>query len=1152
MGTDLKYVSLHNHTTFSIYDGLGTPKEFFSSVLESGGDGLAITEHGSCNSLGYVVSAAQELKQKGVKFRPIYGVEAYIHPNLDDWHRAYHEDLDTTNALVVENEQESKNSKWYDPIRRRHHLVITVLNNTGLQNLFTLVSLSYRRENFYRFPRMDFGMLRKYNDGLAISTACLAGLPTFLSLKDENADLESVMQLYDQELLPLLEIFGPERAFLELQFNAIAPQRIVNNHLIEYSKRSNYKLIVASDAHYCRPDLWREREIYKSLGRQMLKAGADLAASIPQNIEDLQCELYPHNAEQIYGAYEKYFRDETGTTDQTVRDAINRTHDIAWQLVGEVRPNSTIKLPPYTPLANAPTPFDRLRNLCHDRLREKGLANNRQYVERTVYELKIIKDKGISEYFLTKKAILDTLRKELLLGTGRGSGAGSIVNYLLDITLADPIKGGLLFERFISPSRAEMPDIDSDCEDKDQAYELLKQQFGEDNVLAISNYNTLKLKSLVKDVSKLYEVPFHIVNRVTQTMEAEARDAIMDEIGHDQKLYEFTFEKAYQHSRMFKLFIDHYPKVGECLSTLYKSVKSIGRHAGGILVVPEAHRHLPIIRVRNVLQSPFTEGITAQHLKLFGLVKFDVLALTTLRIIRRCIELILKSWGIPSPTTQEVWDFYNSNLHPDVIDPADKQVFANVYHAGRFPSIFQFAEQGVQAFVKKAKPKSVNDLATITAIFRPGPLKGQADKRYLEASEGEIQYGHPILEEVLGETRGILIFQEQFMLLANKLAGFSLDEADKLRKLLVKPSTELGQEMRQQRIKVGERFISGCMEKGLTKERAYDLWHKEILGFISYGFNKSHSYVYAYNSYQCAWLFTYHEQEWIKACLEKDSDLEKAVFTILQLGYEVAKPDVNDSLADEWQILGNRCVPPLVAIKGVGDTGSQELVKTRTEPFHSIEDFFWSKDSKGHNKWRWSKFNRKALDALICLEAFESLACVGPDSLFQNYHHMHQFVLDNFDRIKKGVVKEGRGKTATVTDLNLAEMVQEAEAPSDWSNVEKIRKQKELINSFDKSLLFSPKQQAFLNKYDIRPYTQANEEATIAAWFFILKIEKKLTVRGKPYAKLLISDGYANEKSINYFEPDISRLRLDGLHIANLQFRDWFLNTAGKIHAINQ
>jgi DNA polymerase-3 subunit alpha len=1143
----LSYTSLHNHSTFSLYDGLGFPSDFFDYVLKNGGDSFALTEHGSMNSMGYAITAAKALKAKGAKFRAIYGVEAYYHPSLDDWRIAYNQD-DVDNDTVIENEQESKERKWYDPVKRRHHLVLFALNRTGLQNLFSLVSLSYRRENFYRFPRIDNEMLRKFNDGVGMSTACLAGMPTWLSLQNPEASTHEIMGLYDKELLPLLEIFGKDRAFLELQFNALPEQTVVNQNLIQYANHSGYKLIVASDAHYCRPDLWREREIYKTLGRQMMGTSVDVD-KIPKAVEDLKCELYPHNADQIFAAYQKYFQPHC-QDQQLVKDAINRTHDIAWQLIDHVEPDSTIKLPRFVSLpGKALTPFDQLKQHCIDGLKQRGLGKNQEYVQRTIFELQIIKDKNVSEYFLTKKGILDALRKHLLLGTGRGSGAGSMVNYLLGITMADPIAGDLLFERFISPSRAELPDIDSDCEDKDQAFEILKEAFGADDTLAISNYNTLKLKSLVKDVARLYNIPFDEVNNITRVMEEEARGPIMDSIGHDQKLYDFTFENAYQHSLTFRRFIDTHPEVGECLAKLYRAVKAIGRHAGGVLIVPEASKHLPIIRVRNVSQSPFTEGLTAQHLKHFGLVKFDVLGLTTLKIIRRCIELVLQKAGNPTPTIDDVWNFYNSKLHPDVIDPADQKVFKKVYCEGRFPSIFQFAEPRVQAFCQQAKPASVKDLSALTALYRPGPLKGQADKRYLEATERELTFDHPVLEEVLGDTRGVLLYQEQFMLLANKLAGFSLDEADKLRKLLVKPSHELGEEMKQQRLDVSEKFIAGCVEKGLTVSRATHLWEKEILGFISYGFNKSHSYVYAYNSYQCAWLYTHHEQEWIKACLEKDPDLGRTVRVVTSLGYSICKPDINFSLADQWQISGNQCIPPLNAIKGIGMTAAEELVQVRSSLEHGFLDFqhlLYNIDEQGLQRWRWSKFNKKAFAALMQVEAFDSLQAVG--SLFGNYRHMHDVVLANFDLLRKGFTKEGRGKKAIATNVQLDSIA--TETTEDWPRSQKICQQKELLGVFDPRLLFSPEALTVIDKYDIKPLGEIGEQPA-SHWFVVKSVEVKTSRNGKRFRALKISDEQGAPAYVNYFL-DAPAVCEEEIYAATMHRDERWITITGKMIALNQ
>lgn len=1134
-------MSLHNHTSFSLYDAVGYPGEYFKNVFASGGDALAITDHGNMNSLGFCVSAAKEMRNRGMRFRPIFGIEAYVIPSLQSWHALKHGQPAASDENVIEDSEDSKNtSRWYDPLNKRHHLVIFALNNSGLQNLFRLVSRSYRPENFYRFPRIDFDLLRNCNDGLAISTACVAGLPAWLSLQDPGSSQDAVMERYDRKLLPLLEIFGRDRAFLELQFNALPEQNVVNKHLIEFSKRTGFNLIAASDAHYCKKDLWKEREIYRVLGRQVRGQEFD-PSLIPQSVADLKCELYPHTADEIFAASQKYCPD---LDPEIIKNAINRTHDIAWQLASDVSPDATIKLPAFA-CSKEQTPFDHLKSLCLDQLKQRGLAGKKEYVDRTIFELGVIKDKGVAEYFLTKKSILDVLRKKLLLGVGRGSGAGSLVNYLLNITLADPIKAGLLFERFISPSRQEMPDIDSDCEDKDIAFELLKNEFGADSVVAISNYNRLKLKSLVKDIAKLHGVPFSIVNHVTKVVEDEAKPAIMKEIGHDQKLYELSFEKAMEHSPTFNDFITEYPKVGESISVLFKSVKAISKHAGGVLIVPDAEKHMPIIRIRNVNQCPFTEGLTAQHLKHFGLVKFDVLGLSTLKIIRRCIELIIMKWGTPEPNANDVWDFYNQYLHPDVIDQSDAKVFENVYHRGRFPCIFQFAERGVQQFVMKAKPKNVMDLGVITSIWRPGPLQGSADKIYLKNRETAPVYDHPILEEVLSESLNVLSFQEHFLKLAHKLAGFSLDEADQLRKLLVKPSQELGEEMKQKRIEAGERFIAGCIEKGLSPERAHRLWHDEILGFVSYGFSSSHAHVYALNSFHCAWLFSYFEEEWVKACLEKAPDLEKAISSITALGsYQISKPCINRSLADRWQIENGKCIPPFNAIKGIGSIAAKELVAVRPlDGFRTFSDFLWSIDANGLQKWRWSKLSKSCIASLLSLEAFEALE----DFPFANAQIAHDFAMQHFKDLKKGTVSSGRGKKRTVANLRISDLPM-PDLP-DFPTHEKIKTQKDLLGAFDKGLLFTGKVQKFIDEHDIPSFQVAEEDAKMC-WFFLVSRETAFTARGKEFLKLKISDGCGNMGNLNVFQSPLPDLQTNSLFAARLVRKDNWLNLAGKIHKL--
>ncbi len=1129
----LRFVNLHGHDGQSIYDGIGSPEDYAEFMLKNAGEdsgALAITNHGNMNSIGYMVAAQKKYKAKGAPVKFIYGVEAYYIPSLEEWAKikAQREEGDSSD-LVIENEKESK-SKWFDPINRRHHLVLVAMNQKGLQNLYRLVSRSYR-QGFYRKPRVDLNMLKELNEGIIASTACLAGVPTWVSLQTHQDGLDKTFEMYDKELFPLMETFGKERFYLELQFNRIPEQQIVNGHLVEYAKKTGYNLIATADCHYPSPDMFRDREIYRLLGYQMQKREVDMSI-LEKSADELECELYLKNGDQLFKAYKESDFGRSFGNDQLIADAIERTYGIAHDLIGQVAPDDAIKLPKTFQVTDTiKSPFDKLKALCLEGMKKKGLTSP-EYINRAAFELKIIREKKMEEYFLTLKEMLDVLRTKMLVGTGRGSGAGSLLNYLLDITFLDPIKEGLLFERFISVSRAEMADVDNDVEDRDLALEILRQHFGKDNVLTVSNYNTLQLKSLVKDISRLYGIPFDEVNEVTKVMEGEARPSIMEEIGHDQKLYEFTYEKAREFSSTFREFIEKYPKVGERIDNLFKEVKSIGRHAGGVLIVPDAEGCLPIVRIRGVDQSPITEGITAQHLKYFGLIKYDVLGLTTLRIIRRCIEIILRSGskdsGVlrtiqsaddrklqaaseirsdgdrrslllsnegtsPSDTIGEVWEFYNKYLHPNVINTRDPEVFRNCYQGGRFPSVFQFAKEDVQNFCVRAFPESVADISAITALWRPGPLKGGADARYIEARErGVDKNEHPIIKEVLGETKGLLVYQEQFMLLAHKLAGFSLDDADKLRKLLVKPAKELGEEMKKQRIEAGIKFVKGCIERGVEEERAHRLWDEEILGFISYGFNKSHSQCYAYNSFQCAWLFTYYPDEWIRACLECDADLTATISAVSSVGYKIVKPDVNSSLANEWRVDQNICYPSLIAVKGIGDTAASELIASRTKPFESLEDFFYEINAKGKKEWRWSKFNKRSIEALIRLEAFESLNCVGRDKLFKNYRHMYNTIIGEFDKVKKGKIPLEELAAAAPVD--------------DWDTSQKIAAQKELLGFYNKAQLLE-EYRDILREFDITPIDGCEDKTTKEnVWAVIEDVEQSFTsAKKKPYLQVTAS-----------------------------------------------
>lgn len=1138
----MTFVNLHSHTNSSIGDGFSHADEHFSFALENGMNAMAITDHGNMSELGYIYQAKNAFKKKGIAFKPIIGVEAYYIPSIHKWKELkakLEEAKEEESDLVVEVEKESK-AKGADPIRRRHHLILLATNRVGYSNLCQLVTRSYR-EGFYRFPRIDLDMLEQHNEGLVMSSACLAGNAAYLILQNHELGDEAVFKALDSEFLPLLQLFGKDRANLEIQFNKLPEQRIVNDYLIKYAKKTGYPLLATADSHYPRPELWKQREMYRLLAQQTKGFNVSIE-DLPKSKDDLKCELYPKNFDQMIDSYMQMYPDAGEDLDQIVVEALKKSSVIAFDQCDDIGQDSTMKLP--KSFLKGKDPNEKLRDLCDEAFQKLPQEKQiKEYRDRLDYELSIISKKNFSLYFLTLFEALNEIRKEVLLGAGRGSGAGSLVCYLLKITLIDPVKNGLLFERFMSENRAEPPDIDCDTSDRDQALDILRDHFGSDNVIAISNYNTLQLKSLTKDVSKFYNIPFEEVNAVTSIMESEARQPILDSIGNDQKLYVFDYDGAYKYSPTFKTFADKYPELKASLSALFKQTKSVGRHAGGVCLTECAESYMPIIRIRGVDQTPWGEGLTAKHLEPMGFIKYDFLGIATLRVIEACIRKILRKQMGSNPTFDQVREFFETNLSPDVIGDGDPEVFENIYHQGRFCGTFQFTQANAQAFCKQSIPKSVNDISTITAIYRPGPLASGTDQKYVNLVNGheDPDFYHPLIEEVLGETYGLLIFQEQIMFLAHRLGGFSLTEADELRKLLSKPVVSLGEEMKQKRAEAGERFVKGCVANGISESRAETLWYEEILPHCSYSFNKSHSVAYAYLSYQCSWLFHYHPDEWVCAYLENDSDQESAMAEVEQNGYKVGSIDILNS-GIEYSVKGNVIYPSIISVKGIGQSAVDELLEKRSswsdsgDGMTNFLSFFYDiekiplKSGKIKTKrvWKFAKFNRKSVTALVSLESFSSLN-IFP-SPFLNHKHLLNFLNDSWEK-KENV------------SFDIEKAIEDADK-EDFSSHEIISSQEMYLGSYDKTLLINEDQIRYLRDNDFMPLSDISPQRR-RIWFILKDIENKKTKNDKPYFKLTIMDIDGTTRPFNYFygEPKEGWIK-KGIYIGELYDNNGFINNS--------
>ena len=859
-------------------------------------DAWSLTDHGHMNGFAHAYLHSEKLNKAGGNFKFIPGCEMYVHPDLDTWRRdlaASREDKHAASrtrdgvatpltavvdgddetvdvgsdeaALTIENEEETKSGKFYDPVKRRHHLVVLPKTPEGLERLFHLVSRGYK-EGFYRFPRVDYKMLREAAKGghLLVSTACLGGPLSWevfkhvqqvefdnlhASLLDSPGLMSRVLADVGNTYGQLADAVGEENVYLELQFNRLAAQHLVNRALIEFAGRSGLKdrLVVTCDSHYSRPERWKEREIYKKLG--WLNFNNYDPSALPQSREDLKCELYPKNASQVWDTYLETSQGHDFYDSELVREAIERTHDVAHNQIGAVKANKEMKLPSYV-IPEGLSEDKALLEECKKGLVWRGLADKGEYIERLKTELRVIKQKTFSRYFLTMKAIMDVAREHMLIGPGRGSAAGSLVAYVLGITNIDPIKYNLLFERFLSLHREGAPDIDSDIADRDKLIALLREKFGEENVVPISNYNTFKLKSLVKDVSRFYGIPFDEVNKALAPVEDDVKKAVFTK-GTDKNLFTLLYEDAVKHSPSFRNFIEEHPEVAEPIEILFKQNKSLGRHAGGVIVSERIEERMPLILARGEAQTPWVEGMHYKHLEEFGWIKFDLLGLETLRIIERTIELILqRREGIKKPTFAQVKDWFDRYMDPSVIDLDDQQVYEHVYHGGRWAGIFQATQRGAQQFFMQGKPRSIIDIATLTSIYRPGPLDAGVHKIYLGNKENpeKIDYQHPLIEKVLKTTSNCIIFQEQVMALCNVVAGFPQEDCDMVRRSIMKRSASKADSMKKQAQDLKDRFVEGAVGNGVDRQLADDLYEK-ILFFSGYGFNACVHYETEVNTY---------------------------------------------------------------------------------------------------------------------------------------------------------------------------------------------------------------------------------------------------------------------------------------------------------------
>jgi len=1101
-------------------------------AYENGSHALALTDHGNMNGTSYQVLHAKKMKAEGKEFKPIFGVEAYFIPSIAKWKEAYEEakaDKKTARGLekndgrlVTEDEGASKQKN--NIIKARRHLVLIAQNQTGLNNIFKIVSETHQGDHFYRYPRVDYKLLEKYNDGIIASSACLGGVYAgdYWDNRDDGPD--AILSAMRDTTSKMQSILG-DRWYGELQWNNVPEQHELNQYVVQIHQETGLELISTADSHYPSPEAFKDRELYKRLGFLNRPNKPEwLTSELPIDVDEVGMELYPKNGDQMWESYKKYSEEcQVVYDDDLIYDSIVKTHYIANERIESFMPDETVRLPNFV-VPEGETADEALLKVSIAGLRALHLGGNKEYTDRLQHELNVIVDRGFSKYFLTMKAIADKANDNMLSGPGRGSAAGSLVAYVLGITQVDPIKYGLLFSRFLRSDTTDYPDIDYDVSDAFGLKEILAEEWGESTVVPISNYNTLQLRSLIKDIGKFYEVPFAEVNKVTNVMVREATPGAKAKNGIKAGLYVPTFEEVMEFSDSLQSFLKKYPHIKTHVEALYGQVRSVSRHAGGVVIGENLDKHMPLINRGGVIQTPWAEGQNVRHLEPLGFIKFDLLGLSTLEMIESAIGHVLKRYeGIENPTFEDISDYYNNKLHPDVLDLNDKNVYDNIFGKGKFVGVFQFTNDGAQRFCKSAKPKDIIDISAITSIYRPGPLSANVDKLYTKAKNNpnDIHYINNIVKEVTEETAGFLIFQEQIALLAHKLGdGISLEEGNKLRKLLTKKGTGKGHE---QKDKIREKFIRGCIQSSIDRTTAGQIW-QNFEYFSGYGFNKSHAVSYSILSYQCAWLLNYYPECWTAAFLDKEPESRKeaAISLAKKYGFIIAPLDINTS-GKQWEISedGKTLIQPLSSIKGLGDKAIEQIANNR--PFNTVEDLLFSPEIT------YSKLNKKALNVLCLSGALDDLI----DERFAGLKHFWASVVD--DRPKN--------------NKKFKEHLEIYEEMGDFTKAERISQISSLTGIFPFELVMDENIVESLEKYLVPPLGNWDSDLGVA-WFVPREVVRKKTKNGKPYWILNVIDTTSEITKIRCWGVrDSDQIQLNRPYMAKLDYNDtWGFSTRSMHH----
>lgn len=889
-----EFVHLHNHSDYSLQDGAAKIYDLIQAAVENKMKAVALTDHG--NLFGAIQFYEEALKHN---IKPIIGMEAYI----------------TIDGNRFSRPQDSTDENDYNGSSKRpkhyNHLILIAKNKTGFKNLSILSSLGYL-EGFYYKPRIDFELLQQYHEGLICLSACAAGILSYHLLNDDYLKAKETAIKYK-------ELFGDD-FYIELQNHHMDIDKKLLEGLPKIAKELNIKMVATNDVHYIKS----EHAIAHNI---LLQISNSRGESDYKTLRYGTDQIYFKSAKEMV----ELFKDFPEAIEHSLE--IAEKTDLKFEL-------GQSKLPEFKIPENddSKTLDEYLTKLTYEGLRKKFGEITDEIKQRAAYELSIIKKMGYSGYFLIVMDIIRAAKSmKIAVGPGRGSAAGSLVSYALDITGVNPLEYGLLFERFLNPDRVNMPDIDTDFADnrRGEVINYIIEKYGRESVAQIVTFNKLKTRQIIKDVGRVLGIPIPKVENITKYIPQKfgklySLDQAINTVPELKYLQNPSEEKERE--------LIKYSRVLENMN------RNISIHAAGVVIAPgKITDFTPLcITPEKIIVTQFEKN----DVEKIGLVKMDILGLKTLTIIQKTLELIKE----------------NHNIELDIEKiPLDDEATYELFSQGKTIGVFQFDKPHTREFLKKLKPISIAELSAMNALNRPGPMTF-IDK-FIERKHGQepITYIHPKLEPILKETYGIIVYQEQVMRIAHEVIGYTLAKADLMRRAMGKKDEKVLAAERSQ-------FIAKGVENGIDKNIVEQIFD-EIYRFKDYGFNKSHSVAYSILAYQTAYLKAHYPTEFLTANLSVNKNNTDEITLFLnecrKLNIKVLPPDVNKSNLD-FSIENGNIRFGLAAIKNVGVGAVEEIIKVRTEkPFTDIFDFCSRVDL--------NIVNKRAMEGLILAGAFDSL-----------------------------------------------------------------------------------------------------------------------------------------------------------------------------------